>query len=225
MSAELPMYLKQLEALPSALDIIRLVGKHPQRAADMDDICDALGISERRFSKAIRRLVTNGYLQMRSDYSYELGRKGAQAVLDLAEYDQNAPAERKLGAGKLMRDLYIAMPRRLQADITTDVIVGFAGARGFDTPMDVILRFDALHASVSTQDEMLKLGNRPYRHTLTLTPKLYTQARLRVQVFQLSLDGEDLTDCGGMFVDVDVTTGTSDTRLVAYQTAIEFTAL
>ncbi len=224
MSAELPMYLKQLEALPSALDIIRFVAKHPRNAADVDDICDALTISERRASKAIRRLVTNHFLQMRSDYSYELGRKGAQAAFDLAEYDMNAPDGSGYGAGKIARDLFVALPRYIKAKEAATVYVGFAEDANLESPLDIVLRFDALYATLSTQDEMIKLGASAHRQTLTLTPDTNAQARLRVRVFQLSPDGDDLSDCGGMYVDIDVTTEASDNRLVAYQSTLFFTA-
>jgi hypothetical protein len=225
MVAELPLHLKQLEALPSALDILRYLATAPDNAAYSDTIADDLNISETRCGKALRRLVTNQYVVMRSDRVYELGRKGAVAAQELAEYDATAP-KGGLPAGKLPRELVVALPRQLVSGQATDVLVGFAPyyGDGFNTPTDVIVRFDALYATLSSRDEMLKLDNGAYRQTLTITPQAHDQLRLKVQVFQLSEDGEDLTDCGGMYVDVDVVTQAHINPQIAYNTMILFTA-
>ena len=78
---ELSMHLKKLETLPGALDIIRYLDESETGYADADDITYDLDMSSRRFGKATRRLVTNGYIQMRSDYVYELTRRGGRAAL------------------------------------------------------------------------------------------------------------------------------------------------
>lgn len=224
MAVEMPMHLIQLEALPSALDILRYLYQLPSHTADMDDICAHLGISERRFNKAIRRLVTIGYLQMKSDYNYELVRKGMNVAEELAEYDRNAPADSRLKAGKINRLVMVALPRQVTAQESTTVFFGFPPSEGFNVPADVIVRFEAFHAQLSTSDEMLKLGDDAVSQTFTLTPELFDQVRLKVRVFQLSEDGSDLTDCGGMFVDVDVVLKDADSRLVAYSTPLAFNA-
>jgi hypothetical protein len=225
MVAELPLHLKQLEALPSALDILRYLATAPDNAAYSDTIADDLNISETRCGKALRRLVTNQYVVMRSDRVYELGRKGVIAGQELAEYDANAP-KGGLPAGKLPRELVVALPRQLISGQATEVLVGFAPyyGEGFSTPSDVIVRFDALYATLSNRDEMLKLDNGAYRQTVTITAQAYDQIRLKIQVFQLSEDGEDLTDCGGMYVDVDVVTQANVNPQIAYNTMILFTA-
>lgn len=224
MTVEMPLYLKQLEPLPSALDIMRFFYKRNNQPADTVDVCEGLGISERRFSKAIRRLITNNYLQMLSNYTYELTRKGMQAARELAEYDANAPADTGIPDGKTARQLVIALPRLVVARQANPLHLGFAPASSSFTTADVIVRCTALHAAVSATDTMLKLGSSSYAHSLTLTPEAYTQIRLRVQVFQLSEFGDDLLNCGGMHVDVDVVRDGGKHPLVAYETRVLFNA-
>jgi hypothetical protein len=223
MAVELPMHLKQLEPLPSALDIIRYLAKHPEGAAYPEEICDDLEISERRFSKAMRRLVTNNYMQMRGDSRYELGRKGVTSAEELAEYDAQAPSDGGAGAGKVSREMVIALPRQLVAGETSSVHIGFEPlSEGFSSPADVILRFEVLNGSLNNRDEMLKLGASAYKQTVELTPSFYDQVRFKVQVFQLSEDGEDLSDCGGLYVDVDVVPANPVQTLTAYNGSIVF---
>ncbi len=225
MAVELPMHLKQLEPLGSALDIIRYLAKHPEGAAWTEEICDDLDISERRFSKAMRRLVTNNYMQMRGDSRYELGRKGVSSAEELAEYDAQAPLGNNTETGKVSRDIVVAMPRQLVAGQPTDVTIGFEPlSDGFDTAADVVLRFEVLNGSLNTRDEMLKLGASAHKQTVELTPSFYDQVRFKVQVYQLSPDGEDLSECGGLYVDVDVVPTDAIHTLTAYNANVIFTS-
>jgi DNA-binding MarR family transcriptional regulator len=223
MPAQLPMHLVQLESLPSALDLLRYLAKHPERAAWPEEIMDDLQISERRYSKAMRRLVTNNYTQMRGDNRFELTRKGEAAAEELAAYDAEAPASNASALGKIQRTLVVALPRQLAAGQPTDVLVGFEPvAQGFTPPADVVVRFEALHADISTHDQRLKLSRAAEVCRLTLTPSFYDAVRLKLQVFQLSEDGEDLTNCGGTYIDVDVVAAQPNNILTAYSSEMTF---
>lgn len=85
--AELPFHLKTIEPLPGALDILRYLGTLDSFTADADDICDSLDLSDRRFSKAIRRLVTKEYVVMDGDMVYRLTEQGQGAVEEIADFD------------------------------------------------------------------------------------------------------------------------------------------
>ena len=91
MAATLPLYLQQLEPLPGALDIIRYLNR--SGVSDGITVADDLGLSDRSFDKAKRRLVTNGYIAARSDGIMELTQKGNNAARELAAYDASAPAD------------------------------------------------------------------------------------------------------------------------------------
>ncbi len=223
MPAQLPMHLVQLESLPSALDLLRYLAKHPERAAWPEEMMDDLQISERRYAKAMRRLVTNNYTQMRFDNRFELTRKGEAAAEELAAYDAEAPSNSASKQGTIQRNLVIALPRQLAAGEPVEVMVGFEPtSHGFTPPTDVVLRFEAFHADLSTRDELIKLTPTAQVCRLMLVPSFYDAVRLKVQVFQLSEDGEDLTDCGGTYIDVDVVTTQPNNVLTAYSSPITF---
>jgi hypothetical protein len=56
---------------------------------------------------------------------------------------------------------------------------------------------------------------------IEITPENYNQIRLKMQVFQLSPDGEDISDCGGLYIDVNVQASGPADNLVAYSTSLE----
>lgn len=201
--AELPLHLKQLEPLPSALDILRFLYELGDHAADLDDICDELDISERRFRKATRRLVTTDYITMRSDMVYELTQKGMDAGEELATYDAAAGDD---SGDKLQRRMIVVLPRVLVAGESAVLQYGFEPtAQGFESPVNLVVRFETTHADLSSDsDEQISVGSHAFVERLEITPHYYDRARLKVQVYQLSADGDDLTDCGGMYVDLFV---------------------
>lgn len=220
---ELPLHLKQLQPLPSALDIIRFLNDQPEVTADLDVICDGLDISERRFRKAMRRLVTTGYAQMRSDFVYQLTQKGQLAAEELAEHDSKSPLADTDNGQKIQRQVVLAIPRTLVAGRETQIHIGFPAdpEKRFNPPADVVLRVSGTYADINA-DEMIQLGNDVARQSLKLTPDWYDQVRLKVEVFQLSPSGDDVSRCGGMYVDVDVTPDGDEGGWVAYSTDVEF---
>lgn len=221
MAAELPMHLKQLEPLTGALDMLRYLA---DGAADAESIQGDLELSDRSFDKAKRRLVTNDYINVRSDGIIELTQKGIQSAQELADYDANAPTTS--GAqGKVQRRVLVALPRSLVAGQPTEVTIGFEADQSgqFPAAADVVLRCSALYAKLSTSsDENVRLGRDSLKHSLLLTPEQYDQIRFKLQVFQLSQDGEDISKCGGLYVDVNVQAGGQVGALVAYSANLEF---
>ena len=222
MASDLPLHLKKLEVLPSALDIIRFLA---DGAADLDDICDGLDISERRFRKATRRLVTTGYVQMGTDGVYELTSKGNNAVRDLSGYDSQAPTEDETDESP-QRRLVLALPRTLIAGQAAPLHVGFPtdASGNFEPPLDLVLRLTSTYANLSSSgDKLISLGQPAYTDQITITAQPYTQVRLKVQVFQLLPGGEDISVCGGFYVDVDVADQGESGPLVAYGLDMSFT--
>ncbi len=84
----------ELTTFPSqALDIIRYLAGQDNYAAYDGEIIEALGLSDRSFGKAIRRLVTKEYVEMQYDGSYVLTRQGTEAAEALAAHDEEVMAE------------------------------------------------------------------------------------------------------------------------------------
>ncbi|RMG89849.1 MAG: MarR family transcriptional regulator [Chloroflexi bacterium] len=219
---ELPFRLKTLEPLPGALDIIRYLGKLEEPVADIDTLCDELGLSDRGFSKAIRRLVTKGYVQMVGDQVYRLTDQGRTAADELAEYDANAPEEAETEDLRVERKLIVAIPEKPVAKQPSNVFIGFDAADAnaeLDDDAQMVLRVSAIHGQIDG-DEMLDLGNDPAYNTFTLIPDAYTKLRLRVEAYQLNPNDDGIETCGGLYVDIDVSNTGESGDYKAYSTNV-----
>lgn len=217
--AEMPIELRKLQPVRGALDILRYLSNLPDMAADSEDIVDDLGLSDRSFGKATRRLVTNGYIAMRSDYVYELTQKGEETANTLKEVEGDASAA--ANDGSVQRDVVIALPRNLVAGQTAPMKIGFAPLAGFKSS-DVVLRLQSIYANVGDFDEMQNLADGSLIIETTIAPQTYDQARLKLEVFQMSAGGDDLNAAGGMYVDVVVLPEGDMGEMIAYSVPLEF---
>lgn len=219
---ELSIDLQKLQPLKGAFDIILYLSEQGV-PADTDTICDDLDMSDRRFGKAIKRLVTTGYVQMNLDYEYYLTDKGEESAEELEAFYGAGGSSRDVNENKVVRRLLLALPRQLTAGQTTDMHIGFEAddSSSLSSPADVVLRVSAIHALLSGGDDtMMQLGNDLTKQVVQLTPEMYEQVRVKVQVFQLAPNGEDITMCGGMYIDVNVDTTGDQNSLVAYATEV-----
>lgn len=216
MTVELPFHLKTLEPLPGALDIIRHLGELEEAVASADELCTALDLSDRAFSKAIRRLVTKGYAQMDGNQMYRLSEQGQDAADELAEYDENAPEDSGDGEKYITRRLIVAVPRVAVANQPNTVYVGFNESdddRTLAEPASMVLRLSAIHGGVEG-DEMFDLTDDVAYQTFTVTPEAFNKVRVRVEVYQINPFDDGIEECGGLYVDVDVANGASDGYVV-----------
>lgn len=214
---ELPAHLRRLETLTGALDIIRYLDKLPEGMADMDDIAYDLDMSSRSTGKATRRLVTNGYIQMRSDYVYELTKLGRESAATLAEYDA-ADDDDPQGT---IREVLIAVPRNLVAGQTSPLIVGLPPTEDFPTT-DLVLRLDLTYAELGAFNEMVAVDDSAFVVESTIAPQGHTQARIRLEVLEMLNDGDDIARRGGMYVDVTVLEEGDTGEMIAYSTELIF---
>jgi hypothetical protein len=224
MADTLPVYLQQLEPLTGALDIIRYLNR--SGVSDGITVADDLTLSDRSFDKAKRRLVTNGYIAARSDGILELTQKGMNAARELIAYDASGPSNTR-GASKVQRKVLVALPRALSPNTPTPLYLGVdADSSGrMQNETDLVFRLSALNATLDVKgDQIVRVDGGAARHTVQLTAQEYDQVRVRVEVFQLSEDGEDIQGCGGLYVDVDVQPGAAANGYVAYGAVLEFDA-
>ncbi len=90
----------ELTTFPTgALDIIRYLAGQDSYAAFDTEIIAALGLSDRAFGKALRRLVTREYVEMQYDGSYALTETGLEAAEAIAAHDEEALQEDFVEAG------------------------------------------------------------------------------------------------------------------------------
>jgi len=216
--AELPQELQKLRTVRGALEILAYLYTKPNYVADPDDIMDDLDMSARRFDKAKRRLVTTGYIQMRGDYMYELTTKGeesADLLVSMAEED-NAAA-----ASKIQREVVLALPRNLVSGQESPLQIGFA-PNSAQSSTEVVLRLQAINAELGDLDEVVQLNASKQIIETTIVPQQYDQARLRLEVYQLSPSSDDLTECGGLYVDVHVLDSGDTGEMIGYSGTLEF---
>jgi predicted transcriptional regulator len=229
---EMPFHLKTLPT--EALSILRYYSQSlGSGTADSEAIMGGANLSERGFSKGIKRLVTKGYMLMDGTRSYSLTDQGRRAVADLLEYDAEAllnPQEAgSSGTREVQRRLVMAAPRRPQAGQPVNVFVGFHDADDdgvLDEPLNLVIRLSVVNGEPARPKESpFTLDNRAARQVFEVTPGQYARVRLRVQVYQAE-DIDEVTPAGGMYVDLDVTPDAvqADTALAAYGTYASFTA-
>lgn len=225
---ELPFHLKTLEPLPGALDILRYVGSLNGKSADADQICEALDMSDRRFSKAIRRLVTKDYLSMEGDMAYRLTRLGEQGVAELRTYDEATGGVKQTIAPRKVdvvstRRLVVAVPKSIAPHQEAHVIVGFhPGELGNLTSADVVVRVSALNGAPENPEDVLFALTNSYTQAPVAIRTHTAPLRLKFEVYQLGELG-DIQPIGGMRVDVPV--GKSDPAFIAYGTDITIASL
>jgi predicted transcriptional regulator len=224
---ELPYHLKTLEPLTGALDILRFLRNEPDMLAPVDTLLDSLELSERAFGKAIRRLVTQGYVQMDAEAVYRLTDNGRRAADELVTYEttmgESATGVHSMTDSAITGRVVLAIPEVLTDAKPVEMYVGAAldSDSSLQGATDVLVRISALNAEPGhTQDAVLTLLDQPVRHTFTITPQGYDKVRVRVQVYQLLGEGEEVVPCGGFHADLPVTTSGADGRRVAFGSPI-----
>lgn len=228
--ADLPYHLKALP--PEALDVLRYYGKSNEQVAQAVAITDGVGLSERTFGKAIRRLVTKGYVRMDGDQAYRLTDDGQEAVEELVTYDSQASDtplnDRSPIRRKVNRHMLLVAPRQLRAGIPAEVYLAFspaAAGQQLHFPADVVIRVSLLNAQPSrTQEVGFQLENDLAYSTFQVIPSSYRQIRIRAQAYQLGPNPDDIEVVGGMYVNVDVTSDPSaHSDLVAFGSDVSLT--
>ncbi|MBI1280357.1 MAG: hypothetical protein GC179_19705 [Anaerolineaceae bacterium] len=226
---DLPFHLKALP--PEALDVLRYFGKLNDPVAHAMKITDEVGLSDRTFGKVIRRLVTKGYLQMDGDQAYRLSESGSKAVEELVEYDADFPADNAVRKApvevKVSRKMVVVVPKTLQSGVPTAFHVGFYPStpdHELNDVADVVMRVSLVNAEPTRpQEASVDLVNEEAYKTFTVAAGEFNKARIKVQVFQLGPNPDDITVAGGMYVDLDVTESASSAPIAAYTSDISLT--
>jgi hypothetical protein len=201
---ELPPELTRIPM--NSLDVLRYMGQHNVEAADADMLAEGTGMSERGIGKAIRGLVTKGYLNMDSNYVYYLTDKGQQAILDLAEYD----AEQAASGGeeqpeKVVEASVIAVVSgSLKTGQPNQIQVGVNGSAHVREETQLVIRLNVVGGSATPPEVTLLLtpGQAPAPANITLQPG-GDSMRVRIEGVQL-IGMADVHPAGGMFFDLNV---------------------
>ena len=241
---DLPFHLKTIEPLKGALDIIRLLGATDEQSVYADAICESLGLSERSFSKAIRRLVTKGYVVMDGEMEYRLSEQGQDSVEELRSYDEatggglelvsESEEDQDFGISEsddtnetrtVARRLVVAAPVQMVAQQANACTVGVHPASEnaeIDGTAELVVRVTIINGEPERpQDLIFSLDNEHAQQSLEIIPHLFSEIRLRVEAFQLGNNPGEIQQAGGMYFDIPVTTTDDNASQTAYGTDIE----
>ncbi len=227
---DLPFELKKLP--PSALDVLRYFIEEENELADDIDIMDGADLSERSFSKAIKRLVTRGYASMTPDRLYQLTDKGVALAGQLQEFDGDSPAPARAVAPPpapepepvtVVRRMVVVVPTPLVKDEETQVYLGLDAGEEVDEQL--VVRVNVVNGMPDNPIEVTLSANGGPHHTrFAVTAGNFDKVRLRMQAFQMGPNPDDIEVAGGMYVDIDVTGKANEGgELTAYGTNVSIT--
>ena len=218
----------QLRTLPQeALDILRYYRSLETTAAHTDDIIEGTGLSDHGFGKAIRRLVTKNILIMDGHQIYRLTDFGQRLLSELeTSGQQTTPTQTKRAVEPrlVQRRLVLVVPAQLRMGQPTRVVIGFEEADDNDIiqePAQLRLQLNMVNGDPAEPVESaLLLNNRAARQTLEIAAGAFTAARVRLRVLQ-TVNGETAPFlCGGLYVDLPVSTGEGEAALSAFGTTL-----
>jgi hypothetical protein len=110
-------------------------------------------------------------------------------------------------AQQLTRRLTVVLPRQLPANTPTHVVVGFESTADQASTAEIVARLSVINGEPTTpQEATFELSGDAARQDFLVTAGAFTQARVKVEVFQLGPNPGDIVVSGGLYVDVDVTT-------------------
>lgn len=190
--------------LPSSLDVLRYMGQQSIESASADALAEGAGMSERRIGKAIRALVTRGYLNMDENYVYFLSNKGISAIQELAEHDALESASTNTQQTATIQSQLVAVVPAALPQGGGNVQIGFSDAPPVSTQL--ILRLSALGAQTNPAELTFSLnpGQSAPPVNVTITPSgEYKATRIRIEAIQM-LGETDVHPAGGMFFDIPV---------------------
>ena len=210
---------------PQALDILRYMGRLSLDQADSDTIMGGTGLSERSFSKGIKRLVTKNYMSMDSARIYHLTQKGSGAITDIAAYDEESGGVVSFGqtTDSFEYDLCVVVPPGTYNVSQRGTLM--LGLEPTDTPLSgevhLIIRLDCIGGDITHREFTASIS--PDLPVVVaefdVIPDGSTGAfRLRVEAFQ-SIRMDLLEEAGGMYFDIPL--GENLTRPQAMHAYIE----
>lgn len=230
--AQLPFELQKLPT--SALEVLRYFGANGNEPADEMDIIDGASLSERSFSKAIKRLVTKKFAEMDAARNYKLTDKGTHLMEELLDYDRAsgntgaaapesatppAPVAQP-PAEPVQRQLTVVLPEPFIANEPSVVYVGLDNGLPSGST-DLIFRVSCIHAEPASQDQATRLGASSTYAAFQVTAGEFTKLRVQVEAFQADEFSGSLDTVGGLYVDVDISAEPSaSSSLAAFGTEV-----
>lgn len=197
----------ELMRLPlNALDVLRFIGQSGLEQAEADVLAEGSGMSSRAIGKAIRGLVTQGYLNMDESYVYHLTDKGRKSIKELIDYDAANPQNTGEAQNAVIQQpLVLVVTNPFSSQQTSNIQVGFERPLAIKDASQVVLRFSSTTGTISPSEVSIDLEPHQMPHTETYyTPDGASKAvRIRVEAMQI-VNMMDVHPAGGLFFDVAI---------------------
>ncbi|NJL96030.1 MAG: hypothetical protein HC915_21005 [Anaerolineae bacterium] len=201
----------ELTRIPNqSLQVLRYMGEQGMTEGDADSLAEATGMSAIGIGKAIRGLVTKGYLEMNAvTYVYYLTQKGQDAVRDVAAYYQAQASGGSPSANSgstIAQELVIVAPDAVSSGGQATLHIGLVAPSTLQHHTQLVLRLNALGGQLSPAQLTLDLA--PGQLPAPLTTQLssdgsYNGVRVRVEALQM-VDDTDIAPVGSLFFDLAV---------------------
>jgi predicted transcriptional regulator len=199
----------ELTTMPEqALDILRYMGANEVDNVHADALMMGIGMSERSFSKGIKRLVTKGYMAMDEARFYRLTQKGYQAIEDVSAYDKTAPTQSSQRYQTLNYDLCAVVPTALNPSQPTRWHLGLEPdpmeMETLQESVQLLLRVSSNNGQVAPAELTLTISSEQATQFAELSLTLAgSQVRVLVEAFQL-MEMDEPLEAGGMYFDIGV---------------------
>jgi hypothetical protein len=221
--------LTELNKLPSqAIQILRFYLSQGTDPAYDYEIMDGTGLTERGFSKGIKRLITRQFAAMDVRRKYALTRKGEALMAEFKTHEDSggykpigaSDDDGAVGAPPVECRLTLVTPSPLIAGQNSQVFVGLND--GLPTgEAELVLQVSVVNGQPTEQRSAITLQRSAAYASFRVTPGNYQQVRLRVTALQTDAFSGDIQPVGGMYVDINVSDNSrSTTELAAYGTII-----
>lgn len=201
--SELPPELTRVP--PGSLDVLRYFGNRGIEGADSDQIATGTGMSARAIGKAIRGLVTKGYLNMDDAYVYHLNDRGIKAVEDVLAYDaSSATSATKPETPSTVEQFLVAvLPNPLGHNQTSTLQISLDRIPQIADTYQLILRLSTTSGSINPAEVSLDLYPNqaaPIGETYFTPADPVEMVRIRVEATQVGM--MDAYVVGGMYIDI-----------------------
>ena len=115
-----------------------------------------------------------------------------------------------------------AFPAAVNAQQPAQLFIGFKeDANGDTDPIEIVVRTTVVNGEPENAEDLIfTLDSDHAAQALTIVPQPYTEMRVKMEVYQLGEMG-DISDAGGMYVDLPINAGHEPAQLVAYGADIQ----
>jgi len=199
---ELPTELNRL--LAGSLEVLRYMAHEAITAAEIENLVDGMGRSDRGIRKAMRELINKGYFNMDAAGTYFLTDKGALAAEQILAYDEIHGGETAAPEIHIVQHELVAVTPQSIGEQSVQLQFGFQDTPPIYNNTQIVIRLSSSSGVFSPSQLTLDVhpGQASPPVVTTFTPREPgAMVRFRVEAVQM-LGLTDAVPVGGMYFDV-----------------------